>query len=370
MLGHGRQRAGTLVPVRNPGLPPTLMTEEPRHRNVRSFVKRAGRTTRAQQRALSELMSVYGVDDCTRPLTGPGIFKRDAALVMEIGFGNGELLATVAAAQPDTDFIGIEVHEDPWLRPQQRQELVDGMVFCVEPKLWHKGEESGNVQKVKELIIDCDGDVDLAAQAAGLLSVSCGSEVPSGPFLTVQECTGTEALAAAGYVHYEVSAHALAGHQCRHNLNYWRFGDYLGIGAGAHGKRMLSNGTSLRTRKAHQPRLYLSDPAATERKPIPEDALAGEFMLNALRLVNGHVTQPFLESADAGYIGQQNLGSFLVPPAIVANIFGRATDHVDDPAVSPAKPVWLPGSTVFSSVQSTSRSHSPAAVLVGTNGSR
>lgn len=111
MLGHGRQRAGTLVPIRNPGLPPTPMTEEPRHRNVRSFVKRAGRTTRAQQRALSELMSVYGVDDCTRPLTGPGIFKRDAALVMEIGFGNGETLAELALNHPEKDYLGIEVHE-------------------------------------------------------------------------------------------------------------------------------------------------------------------------------------------------------------------------------------------------------------------
>ena len=47
---------------------------------------------------------------------------------------------------------------------------------------------------------------------------------------------GRERLAAAGYAHYELSSYAQPGHRCRHNLNYWRFGDYLAIGAGAHGK--------------------------------------------------------------------------------------------------------------------------------------
>lgn len=99
-------------------------------------------------------------------------------------------------------------------------------------------------------------------------------------------------LAAAGYLQYEVSAYARAGHRCRHNLNYWLFGDYLGIGAGAHAK--ISNAQHqriVRTAKLRHPREYL-DKAATPARVASERILkrreAGfEFMLNALRLNEG-----------------------------------------------------------------------------------
>lgn len=101
-----------------------------------------------------------------------------------------------------------------------------------------------------------------------------------------------EQLAAAGYIQYEVSAYARAGHQCRHNLNYWRFGDYLGIGAGAHGKITDSAGQRiLRPWKLKQPRAYLNQAAGAERlggcDQIAAAALPFEFMLNALRLNEG-----------------------------------------------------------------------------------
>jgi len=105
------------------------------------------------------------------------------------------------------------------------------------------------------------------------------------------EAAGYEALAAAGYRRYEISAYARPGRACRHNLNYWRFGDYLGVGAGAHGKRTHGGGapglTVLRTRKVSQPRLYLADPAAMAAEPVAADELVFEFMMNALRLVDG-----------------------------------------------------------------------------------
>ena len=94
----------------------------------------------------------------------------------------------------------------------------------------------------------------------------------------------------AGYVQYEVSAYAQAGARCRHNLNYWQFGDYLGIGAGAHGK--LTDHTGIvRTAKARQPRDYLAKAGTAagrevERRLSAADA-AFEFMLNALRLNGG-----------------------------------------------------------------------------------
>ncbi len=101
-----------------------------------------------------------------------------------------------------------------------------------------------------------------------------------------------ERLAEAGYVHYEVSAHALPGHACRHNLNYWRFGDYLGIGAGAHAK--LTDGavqTVTRLWKTPHPRAYLERAGTPQgiggRRQLQVPDLILEFMMNALRLTQG-----------------------------------------------------------------------------------
>ena len=96
-------------------------------------------------------------------------------------------------------------------------------------------------------------------------------------------------MMAAGFEQYEVSAYARAGGRCRHNLNYWTFGDYLGVGAGAHGKLSLpASGTIVRTLQLREPRRYLASvPAVVTRKPVPKRELPFEFMLNALRLVEG-----------------------------------------------------------------------------------
>lgn len=97
-------------------------------------------------------------------------------------------------------------------------------------------------------------------------------------------------LAAAGYAHYETSAFARAGSQSRHNLNYWMFGDYLGIGAGAHSKISFKNKV-LRESRARAPKAYLAqaDSGAweTESRAISAGELPGEFMMNALRLNAG-----------------------------------------------------------------------------------
>jgi len=104
-------------------------------------------------------------------------------------------------------------------------------------------------------------------------------------------------LADAGYAQYEVSAYARSGRRCRHNLNYWRFGDYVGIGAGAHGKLSLALPREiLRTVKPKQPRAYqeqvLRAPTAGAStlgtsSVVAESELPFEFMLNALRLNEG-----------------------------------------------------------------------------------
>ena len=103
-------------------------------------------------------------------------------------------------------------------------------------------------------------------------------------------------LAAAGFAQYEVSAYAQPGRQCRHNLNYWRFGDYLGIGAGAHGKATV-DGAVIRTEKARSPRAYLdSGGRAGQRRRVPATELPFEYMLNALRLREGFTLAHFAQA--------------------------------------------------------------------------
>jgi putative oxygen-independent coproporphyrinogen III oxidase len=94
-------------------------------------------------------------------------------------------------------------------------------------------------------------------------------------------------LAGAGLGHYEVSAYAQAGRQCRHNLNYWTFGDYLGVGAGAHGKLTdMAAGAILRTTHTREPRRYQAGTPVAIRTVTPAE-LPFEFMMNALRLTAG-----------------------------------------------------------------------------------
>ncbi len=102
----------------------------------------------------------------------------------------------------------------------------------------------------------------------------------------------------AGYGHYETSAFAKPNRECRHNLNYWTFGDYLGIGAGAHGKLSSHEGIVRETRPKH-PAAYLaarlSGSFVQERRSIGAAELPFEFMMNALRLNRGFPRRLFAE---------------------------------------------------------------------------
>jgi oxygen-independent coproporphyrinogen-3 oxidase len=107
-------------------------------------------------------------------------------------------------------------------------------------------------------------------------------------------------LAEAGYMQYEVSAYASKNKQCQHNMNYWQFGDYIGIGAGAHGKISdASNQSITRTSKQKQPQAYLSSAGTPNviltQELIAESELGFEFMLNALRLTEGVSTSLFYQ---------------------------------------------------------------------------
>jgi putative oxygen-independent coproporphyrinogen III oxidase len=116
------------------------------------------------------------------------------------------------------------------------------------------------------------------------------------------DCQAT--LASAGYVQYEVSAYARAGAQCAHNLNYWNFGDYLGAGAGAHGKLTLARrGIVTRSVREREPRRYLArgcrgEPATS---PVASADLPFEFMMNALRLNDGFEPAQFAARTGLGW---------------------------------------------------------------------
>jgi oxygen-independent coproporphyrinogen-3 oxidase len=116
---------------------------------------------------------------------------------------------------------------------------------------------------------------------------------------TMQEACEAR-LAEAGYGQYEISAYARPGRRCRHNLNYWQFGDYLGIGAGAHGKLTDAAAGSVRRRwKSRHPRSYLEAAGGPARiggdAAVPPAELPFEYMLNALRLHEGVPLHAFTE---------------------------------------------------------------------------
>ena len=106
-------------------------------------------------------------------------------------------------------------------------------------------------------------------------------------------------LEAAGYRRYEISAYAKRDQECKHNLNYWRFGDYIGIGAGAHGKISFPDKITRQVRERH-PETYMQameskGNAIIEAREIPAKDLPFEFMLNTLRLTDGVDTVTFSE---------------------------------------------------------------------------
>lgn len=116
--------------------------------------------------------------------------------------------------------------------------------------------------------------------------------LPNDDLAWAMQCEGQAHLAGAGYTQYEISAYARVEKQCRHNLNYWQFGDYLGIGAGAHDKITdMAQQCITRRWKVKHPDAYLNNAATEQRiagsRTLSQDDASLEFMLNALRLTSG-----------------------------------------------------------------------------------
>jgi putative oxygen-independent coproporphyrinogen III oxidase len=160
-------------------------------------------------------------------------------------------------------------------------------------------------QDVAEALKDVEAAIALAPThlshyqltlEAGTVFAAQPPDLPSDDAAAEMLSACGERLAAAGFAQYEVSGYAQPGRQCRHNLNYWTFGDYLGVGAGAHGKLTVAPKTIVRTVQAREPRRFLAAvPDALTRKNVPAPDLPFEFMLNALRLVDGFEIRTFVE---------------------------------------------------------------------------
>jgi putative oxygen-independent coproporphyrinogen III oxidase len=123
--------------------------------------------------------------------------------------------------------------------------------------------------------------------------------LPEDDDLWTIQTIGQSYLKELGYLHYEVSAYAKPNQRCRHNVNYWQFGDYIGIGAGAHGK--ISNaqlGRIVRYSKQRHPQRYLATAATdlfrVEQRELTHKEVCLEFMLNALRLHDGFTKSQFM----------------------------------------------------------------------------
>ena len=141
----------------------------------------------------------------------------------------------------------------------------------------------------------------------------------------------TEQSAAVGLQRYEVSAYARAGHRCWHNLNYWRFGDYLGIGAGAHSKLSFPHRV-VRQVRVREPRLYMEraaqGQAIAQEQEVSRADLPFEFMLNTLRLPEGFALQDFTDRTG-------------LPPSVLQEAIAKAQSsgllHADPTHIRPTE---------------------------------
>lgn len=142
----------------------------------------------------------------------------------------------------------------------------------------------------------------------------------------IQEA-GQALLAEHGYAQYEVSAYAQPGRPARHNVNYWSFGDFIGIGAGAHGKLSHPDGRIIRTWKTRAPKDYLNPAKSFQAgaKELTNDELPFEFLMNALRLTEGVDAKLYAErtgldlaSLDEGRRDAEQSGLMQVEPSRLA----------------------------------------------------
>ncbi|MCL4156580.1 UNVERIFIED_CONTAM: hypothetical protein GTU68_004864 [Idotea baltica] len=146
---------------------------------------------------------------------------------------------------------------------------------------------------------------------------------PDDEVLWEMQLQGQKLLSDAGYIQYEVSAYSKENKQCQHNMNYWQFGDYLGIGAGAHGKISMPDGNISRHTKFRHPEKYmdqaLSNSPRSSTKKLAEDDLIFEFMLNVARLKEGFSKDLFEARTQLRFIDIEEKLENLIQKGLIEN---------------------------------------------------
>lgn len=157
-----------------------------------------------------------------------------------------------------------------------------------------------DVQQAIDLGVEHISHYQLTIEPNTLFHHAPPAQMPDDDLSWEQQCQSQALLAKAGYQQYEISAYSRENRQCQHNLNYWHFGDYLGIGAGAHGKITIGGENRvIRRVRQRQPQAYLENlgrNTIVSEKELDTADLVFEFMLNSLRLSQGFESKLFSEN--------------------------------------------------------------------------
>jgi oxygen-independent coproporphyrinogen-3 oxidase len=240
------------------------------------------------------LLSAAAVGEMLNALPQPA---EEVTLEANPGAIEAAKFAAFRAAGVSRLSLGIQSFDDAKLKALGRIHSADEAKRAVDMALRHFGRVNLDLMYglPRQTLAEARRDIETAiAFGAGHLSAyhltiepntafhHAPPDLPDDDLAADMQAMVEETLAAADYAHYEVSAFAKPDEQCQHNLNYWRFGDYLGIGAGAHSKI-----DGQREARSRHPQDYLADPVTRTWQPIAAADLAGEFMMNALRLTDG-----------------------------------------------------------------------------------
>ncbi|MDM8568028.1 radical SAM family heme chaperone HemW [Thiotrichales bacterium HSG1] len=272
----------------------------PKDRTINSIFIGGGTPSVLSVTAISELLSA---------IKTKFLVKENAEITMEVNPGVADKLAGFGTAGVNRLSLGIQSFNDKYLqtlgRIHDRTEAIQAIKTAQQI-----GFNNINLdlmfglpnQTVTDALQDLQTTVScqpthiswyqLTIEPNTYFHHKVPKNLPDDDLLWQIQTAGQKYLATQGYVQYEVSAYAKSGYQCQHNVNYWKFGDYLGIGAGAHSK-ITNNTTITRFSKPNHPVAYLKSTSATETNILTDTDIILEFMMNALRLLEGFTETEF-----------------------------------------------------------------------------
>ncbi|MCK6263052.1 radical SAM family heme chaperone HemW [Vibrio sp. ZSDE26] len=266
------------------------------------------------------LISAEGIDSLLRGIESRIPFKRDIEITMEANPGTveAERFTGYKAAGVTRISIGVQSFEQEKL---ERLGRIHGQQEAVKAaQLAHKIElTSFNLdlmhglpdQSIEEALSDLDKAIALNPPHLSWYQLTIEPNtlfyyktptLPDDDDLWDIFEQGHQKLSDAGYVQYEISGYSKPEFQCQHNLNYWRFGDYLGIGCGSHGKLSFADGRIVRTTKVKHPKGYLAayqnltKPYLTGESLVEDEDRPFEFFMNRFRLMEACPKQDFIDT--------------------------------------------------------------------------